>query len=147
MRLCTAILCSLVLAATPAPMKSPMKPGKWQVTMQMVVPGITENMKGAGMLSPMTFEQCVTKEQAENPQPPKMDKSKVDCDVLENKIEGHTVTWTTKCRKPQMTMSGKFVFSGNTYKGENRVTSGGRTATYKYSAKYLGPCVAKKGAQ
>jgi hypothetical protein len=121
-----------------------MKPGKWQVTMQMIVPGVPENVKGTGLLAPMTIEQCITKEQAENPQPPKMDKSKVDCDTPVHKIEGQTVTWSAKCRKPEMTMNGKFVFSGNTYKGENRVSSRGRTATYKYSGKYLGPCDKKK---
>jgi hypothetical protein len=132
---------SSVASAAP---KSPMKPGKWQITMQMVVPGIPENMKGVGMLAPMTIDQCITKEQAENPQPPKMDKSKVDCDKPVQKFEGQTVTFMTKCRKPEMTMDGKLVFSGNTYKGETRVSNAGRTATYKYSGKYLGACDKKK---
>jgi uncharacterized protein DUF3617 len=123
--------------------KSPMRPGKWQITMHMVVPGIPEG-KGPGMLSPMTIEECVTKEEAENPRPPKMDKSKVDCDNTEQKIVGKTVTWTTKCRKPDMTMNGKFIYSGDTYKGESHITSRGGTATYKYNGKYLGPCDKKK---
>jgi len=137
----------LALVAVPffaAAPKSPMKPGKWEITMQMIVPGMPENMKGVGMLSPMTIEQCITKEEAENPRPPKMDKKKIDCENVNNKIVGKTVTWSTRCRKPEMTMDGKFTFSGDTYKGESHITSGGRSVTYKYSGKYLGPCVKKK---
>jgi hypothetical protein len=142
----SVVLLVLVFIAFPilAAPKSPMKPGKWQVTMQMEVPGAPPEMKGKGMLAPMTIENCVTKEQAENPQPPKMDKTKVDCDKPVYKNDGTTVAWTTVCRKPPMTMDGKFVFSGDTYKGETHVSNAGRTATYKLSGKYLGACDKKK---
>ena len=38
----------------------------------------------------------------------------------------------------------KFIYSGDTYKGESRITTHGGTATYKYTGKYLGPCDKKK---
>ena len=136
MKLRLLTLCALVLAlAVPsfAEGKSPMKPGKWQITIQMDMPNMPIKMP------PMTVTQCITKEQPENPQPPKS-KRDADCKVADYKLDGDTVTWSIDCPKQQMTGDGKITFSGDTYDGVTHLKKGDSVITQKYSGKYLGAC-------
>jgi hypothetical protein len=130
-------LCTLVLAlAVPsfaAEGNSPMKPGKWQITIQMDIPNMPMKMP------PMTVTQCVTKEQAENPQPPKSKRDE-DCKASDYKLDGNTVTWSVDCPKQKMTGDGKITFSGDTYDGITNLKKGDTVITTKYSGKYLGAC-------
>jgi uncharacterized protein DUF3617 len=137
MKLRALTLCTLVLVlAVPlfaAEAKSPMKPGKWQITIQMDMPNMPMKMP------PMTVTQCITKEQAENPQPPKSKKD-ADCKISDYKMDGNTVTWSIDCPKQKMTGDGKITFSGDTYDGVTNLKSGDMVITQKYSGKYLGAC-------
>ena len=138
MKLRRLALCTLVLAlavpAFAAEEKSPMKPGKWQITIQMDMPNMPIKMPST------TITQCITKEQAENPQPPKSKRDN-DCKVADYKIDGNTVTWSIDCPKQNMTGDGKITFSEDTYDGVTNLKKDDTVVmTQKYSGKYLGAC-------
>ena len=141
MKLRTLALAALVLVALALPVlaadaKSPMKPGKWQVTMTMDMPNMPMKMP------PMTFTNCITKEQAENPQPPKK-KGDEDCKLTDYKIDGNTVTWTVKCTgKTNATGDGKMTFAGdgNSYDGAVHLNMNNMDITQHFAGKYLGEC-------
>jgi hypothetical protein len=140
MKLRTLALCTLVLAlALPTFAASPMKPGKWQVTIEMNMPNMPMKMQ------PITMTHCVTKEQAENPQPPKKSKKDDACQLSDYKIDGNTVTWTVKCTgKQEMTGEGKMVFEGDTYEGTTHFKTPDMEMSQKFTGKYLGACDAEK---
>jgi Protein of unknown function (DUF3617) len=137
MRLRSFTLCTIVLAIATtmfaADAKSPMKPGKWQITITMDMPGMPMKMP------PMTFVNCVTKEQAENPQPPKT-KQNDDCKVSDYKMDGNVVTWSMKCEKQNMTGEGRITFSSDSYEGESHMKMSDMEVSQKYAGKYLGEC-------
>jgi Protein of unknown function (DUF3617) len=92
----------------------PMKPGKWQITMEMKMAGVDMKMPA------MTVERCVTPEEAEKPQPP---KGKNDsCKVEDYKLDGSTVTWKVKCDKPEMSGEGKITYSAESWDGAMQMT-------------------------
>ena len=103
----------------------PMKAGKWQVTVE-------------GMQGSHTVEKCVTKEEADNPQPPKMKDS--DCKVDDYKVEGNVVTFKVSCPSRQMTMEGKTTYTGDSFTGETHMKMGEHEFTQKSSGKFLGAC-------
>ncbi|MGZ8796081.1 MAG: hypothetical protein ACXW2F_01955, partial [Thermoanaerobaculia bacterium] len=65
MKLRTLALCALALALALPTFASPMKAGKWQITIQMEMPNMPMKMP------PMTVTKCVTQAEAERPEPPK----------------------------------------------------------------------------
>lgn len=137
MKLRTLALALVVLALalpTFAADATHVKPGKWQVTMTMDMPGMPMKMP------PMTFTNCITKEQAENPQPPKSQKDK-NCEVTDYKRDGNTVTWTVKCTgEHPMTGEGKMTFSAESYEGTTHMNMGDMEMTQKFTGKYVGEC-------
>ena len=138
MNLRTAALSILVLALTTpafAADKSPMKPGKWEITMQMDMPGMPMKMP------PMKVTNCVTKEQAENPEPPKA-KNGDDCKISDYKRDGNTVSWSMECKKQNMKGEGSITFSdnGESYEGIAHLKMGDMDMSQKYSGKYVGEC-------
>ncbi len=128
----TILVLSLALPAFSADAKSPMKPGKWQVTMTMDMPNMPVKMP------PMSFTNCVTKEQAENPQPPK--KNDDDCQLSDYKLDGNTVTWTVKCSKTNATGHGTMTFSSDAYEGTVKMNINDMEMTQHFTGKYLGEC-------
>src|SRR5438128_2627074 len=75
--------------------QGPRRDGKWEVTMEMDMPGMPMKMQ------PMTTTHCVTKEQADNPQKmiPQQGRGRGNdnCKVTDQKIEGSKVSWTMNC--------------------------------------------------
>ena len=85
------------------------KPGKWEITSKMEMPG--------GMEMPShTITQCMTKDNIvpQNTQPGQ------ECVVTETKTTGNTTTWTMECKGPQGNMKGigKITYDGDTFEGE-----------------------------
>jgi hypothetical protein len=113
--------------------------GRWEVTVQMDMPGMPMQ------LPPQTLTQCITPEQAKDPKRsvPQAGRGQNpnDCSVSDYKVEGNKVTWAMKCegREP-MTGSGEMVYSGDTYKGTVKVNTSGQNMTMNYSGKRLGDC-------
>jgi hypothetical protein len=135
MKISKAVLlaCVLALALPLVANAGPMKAGKWQVTVETDMPGMPMKMP------PVTMTQCVTKEQAENPEPPKMNKDD-DCKVSDYKVDGNVVTWSVECKKQDLTGTGKITFSGDSYEGLTKLKMGDTEMTQKFTGQYLGAC-------
>jgi hypothetical protein len=126
-------LCAAALALPLLANAGPMKAGKWQLTMQMDMPGMPMKMP------PIVTTNCVTKEEAENPQPPKQAKDS-DCKFSDYKRDGNTISWTMSCPKQNMTGSGRIVYTDTTYDGSMKMKVGEREMSAKYTGKRLGDC-------
>ena len=124
--------------------QDPRRDGRWEVTMQMEMPGMP------GKMPPFTAEQCVTKEQANDPQravpqQPQRGGGQSDCKTEDYKVTGGKVTWTMRCTTPQpMTGTGEIIYAGNTYNGVMKMNMerGGQPMqmTMKVTGKRLGDC-------
>ncbi len=128
-----ALVCALVVPAYAAPIG---KAGKWQMTMEMDMPGMPVKMP------PVTFTHCVTKEQAENPEAaiPKNNRDS-DCKYTDVKVDGGTVSWKVECAKSKMTGTGQVTYNGDSYTGKaDMKMAGDREVHAKYAGKYLGAC-------
>jgi len=120
--------------------QAPRQDGLWEVKMEMEMPGMPARMP------PMTTTQCITPEQAKDPQKAvpqgRGGRGNQDCKVSDYKQAGNKVTWSMKCEgESPMTGKGEFVYDGDTYTGAIKMEGGGRGGmTMKYSGKRLGEC-------
>jgi hypothetical protein len=86
-----------------------------------------------------TIEHCVTAEEAEKPQPPKM-RNNDDCKFEDYKIDGSTVTWKMNCAKQGMSGEGKITYSAEAFDGTMSLKAQGHDMTVTYTGKRLGDC-------
>jgi hypothetical protein len=120
-----------------------LRPGKWEMTMTMEMAGMP------GGMPPMTSTQCITKEQAADPQKalgqmPQRGGTQNDCKV-DQKTVGNKMTFTMKCTTPtEMSGVGEITFGENTVEQTMKMTTsrGGQTMdmTMKSSGKRVGDC-------
>lgn len=122
--------------------QGPRRDGRWEVMVEMSMPGMPAGMP------PMKMEQCVTKEQAENPESllppngPTGGDSNNDCKITDQDITGSKVTWSMSCSTPQeMTGTGEFLYGDDTFDGVVKLLMQGQTMSMKSSGKRLGDCV------
>ena len=131
----TLALSWTVLAQT----QSPMRPGNWQVTMRM-------NMPGMGEMPPITQAHCVTPAMLKDPQEavPKGPEGG-DCKVSDYKFTAGTATYKLTCTKPMaMTMIGEMKYSGtDAYTGTMTMDASGQKMTMAFDAKRTGECPVK----
>lgn len=126
----------LVVCALPAlAFAGPVKPGKWQMTIQTEMAGSPMKMP------PITTTSCLTKEDAENPERfvPQQRKGS-DCKYTDVKVDGSSVSWKMSCEKSQMTGSGHMTYTSDSATGAMHMTMPQGEINAKYSAKYLGDC-------
>ena len=143
--LVAVIGCSVAVFA-----QGPRRDGKWEVTTQIEMAGMPA---GRGM-PPMTMTQCITKEQAADPQnsvpqPPQRGGAQSDCKVSDFKQTGNKVNWTMKCTTPQaVDGTGEMVYGTDTFDGtmtmNMQMARGGQTTpmqmSMKMNGKRLGDC-------
>jgi Protein of unknown function (DUF3617) len=133
--LLTLALTWTVLAQT----QSPMRPGNWQVTIKM-------NMPGMGDMPPMTQTQCVTAAMLKDPQGaiPKGPEGG-DCKISDYKFTDNTATYKLSCTQPMaMTMLGEMKYSGtDAYTGTMTMDANGQKMAMNFDAKRLGECPTK----
>ena len=127
-----ALLSQGALAAAPN-----MKPGMWEITMKMDIPGMPSGMP------PQVVKQCLTQKDTENPQ--KVTQAGENCQVSNYQMKGNTVSWDMACKgSQQMTGSGTMTFGGDSYTGTTRMSmkGGGQShdMTMQYSGKRVGDC-------
>lgn len=139
-RFSTIALLSLVLSWTVlAQTQSPMRPGNWQVTMRM-------NMPGMGEMPPMTQTHCVTADMLKDPQGavPKGPEGG-DCKISDYKFTAGTATYKLSCTQPMaMTMNGEMKYSGtDAYTGTMTMDANGQKMTMAFDAKRTGECPVK----
>ena len=126
----------LVLAGSLVAQGSVRRDGRWEVKMEMQMVGMT--------MPPQTLNQCVTKEEAADPQKgmPQTGRgaNPSDCKISDYKEVGNKVTWSMMCEKSQMSGTGEFLYMGDTYTGTMKMNAQGQDMTMKYSGKRLGDC-------
>src|SRR6186997_2555926 len=88
----------------------PMKAGKWQITITTEIAGVE------GGMPPTTMSECVTADEAANPQPPAGGVGN-DCKISDYKISGNVISWSVSCPKEDVTGSGSMTFAGDAYTG------------------------------
>jgi hypothetical protein len=128
-------VCLLVVAlAVPAAFaeENPIKPGKWQLTVQMEVPGMPFKMP------PVKMNHCITQDDAKTAIP--QDQKNKDCKMGEYDIDGNTISWTVECPKQKLTGKGRITYSGDTMEGEMKMNADGQEMSTKYEGKRLGEC-------
>jgi hypothetical protein len=109
--------------------QGPMREGRWEVTMQMRMPGMA--------MPALTSVQCVTSEQLEDPVK-SLPTTSPGCTMSDYKTDGGTVTWKMACE--DMAGTGEIIFSGDTYEGQLTITSP-KQISVKMSGERLGDCV------
>jgi hypothetical protein len=133
-------LCAVLLVlAIPTFAASPQKPGEWQITTEMDMPGMPMKMP------PMTTKVCLTQADIDNPERsvPKV-RDDQNCKVSDYKIDGNTVSWSMKCEgKKPLTATGEIIFAGDSYTGSMKMKDGDREMSMKYSGKRTGECTKK----
>lgn len=130
-----AVLVALTLTVpVMADAVNPQKPGKWQVKMQMDMPGLPIK------LPPVTFDVCLTEEDLKDPQKSVPTDPKAKCTVSDYKIDGDTVTWNVDCPKQDMKGQGEITYTDDSYSGTMKMTTGDQEMSTKYSGKWLGTC-------
>jgi hypothetical protein len=118
----------------------PRRDGRWEVKMEMEMPGMPARMP------PMTTTQCITPEEAKDPQKAmpqgRGGRGNQNCKVSDYKETGNKVTWSMRCEGAEpMTGTGEFVYAGDTYTGTITMEGSGRGAmAMKYTGKRLGDC-------
>jgi hypothetical protein len=134
----TACLTVVVGLSVSALAQSPRRDGRWEVKTEMEMPGMPMKMPA------MTTTQCITKEQAEDPQRsvPQGRGAPNNCKVSDHKVTGNKVTWSMKCEGPEaMSGTGEITYGENTYDGVMKMERQGQTMMMKYTGKRLGDCV------
>jgi uncharacterized protein DUF3617 len=134
----TAIFAVLTVVAIA---QSPIRPGRWEVTMQM-------QMAGSPIQMPeMKTTRCVTPEDAKDPArsmptgPEGRGGQKSDCKMSDYKTSGNTATWKMVCTTPQpMTMTGEMTFTDDSYTGTMKSDTAQGQMTMKTAGKRVGEC-------
>jgi Protein of unknown function (DUF3617) len=142
MKLTNAALCALValIPVSAFAQSGPRQDGKWEVTVEMEMPGMPIKMP------PQTMTRCVTREDAADPQrvvPQSGRNTKASsCKVSDYKMVGNTVTWSMKCAPPEeMSGTGEMVYGDGTYKGTMKMSmANGQTMIMKHTGKRVGDC-------
>src|SRR5687767_8277423 len=104
------VCCALFVAvagsaiAADAPV-SPQKPGKWNIKMQMEIPGMPFKMP------PVNLDVCVSEEDLKDPQKSVPTDPKSKCTVGDYKVDGNTVTWTVDCPKEKIKGNGEITYT------------------------------------
>lgn len=140
MRIVTLALVAMLAAAAAVVAQTPIRPGRWEVTMQMQMPNMPMQMPE------MKTTQCVTPEQVKDPSSalpsgPQGRGANQDCKVSNYKVSGNKVTWQMACSNPQpMTSTGEMTFTDNAYNGTMKMNSPQGDMTMKLAGKRLGDC-------
>ncbi len=136
-----ALLLLVAALALPAFAASgPMRAGKWQMTAETKMEGMDMKMP------PMTFEHCVTPEEAAKSatEPPKGKNE--TCKITDYKLEGNKASWKVACDKPQMTGEGTITYSADAFEEEMHMnmkdprSGNAMNVTQKMTGKRTGEC-------
>lgn len=111
-----------------------MQEGMWEIKTTTEMPGMAFTMPA------VSFSQCITKEDLV----PRQQAPQQDCELLEHRIEGDTVTWEMRCVSEGggLTSSGRVIYHGDTFEGNIETTGeqipGGMQQTMR--GRRVGPC-------
>jgi hypothetical protein len=132
---------AVLASATAVVAQSHMRPGQWEVAMQMQL--VNPPMQ----MPEMKTTQCVTPEQVKDPAStlpsggPQGRGGKNDCKVEDYKVSGGNVTWKMVCTAPQaMTGNGDLTFTNDSYTGTMKMETPQGAMSMKLAGKRLGDC-------
>jgi hypothetical protein len=120
--------------------QNPMRPGRWEVTMQMQIPNAPVQ------IPPTTMTQCITEEQLKKDPGSGLPNGSQSpggnaCKVSDYKTSGNTVTWKMACTGQQaVTGDGEMTFTGDSYTGAMKMSMAQGAMAMKLSGKRLGDC-------
>jgi hypothetical protein len=141
MKVTPFVLLAVFAGVTAVAAQSPIRPGRWEVVMQMDMPNMPVKMPE------MKTTQCVTPEQAKDPAsalpngPQNGRGGKSDCKVSDYKVSGKTVTWKMACTTPQpVTGTGEMTFTDDSYAGTVKMNMAQGDMAMKVSGTRLGDC-------
>ena len=138
----TAVLVRGASAMVVLAVQSPMRPGTWETTVKMSMPGMPA---GAGMPE-MKSSRCVTAAQlAKDPAAGLSSATAVQkgCTVSDYKATGNVVSWKMACTGDQpMTGTGELTFKGDTYTGAMKMSMAQGELTMQMAGKRAGDCTA-----
>jgi hypothetical protein len=136
-----AVVTAMMMALTTqgfAGDKVNMKPGKWEITSAVQMPGMPAGMPGMSV----TQTQCL-----KNDEPVPQDSDPVtqgDCETQDIRIEGDTVSWKMVCDSDEgkITSIGRITYRGATFEGEFKTKIPGQDMeiTNKMTGRWIGPC-------
>ena len=132
--LCAALaMLALPLAAATG---TPQKPGRWETTVKMEMPGMSMD------LPPVTTAVCLTKEDVEHPERALPKAAESGCAVTDFKVTGNTATWSMKCTTPQGSMTGKgsITYTESSYTGSMDLNMSGQELHAKLTGAFKGDC-------
>lgn len=125
---------ALAQAAIAAP---DMRPGQWETTVRTEMAGMPMQ------IPPVTHRQCLREEDLV----PQVERGDQNCRLLDQAMEGDTVTWRVQCDGEGMRMEGDgtVTYGGDSYRGRLQIrTSGGSmgdmTMVQNLEGRRLGPC-------
>lgn len=134
-RICTLSVLCLLLATLPA-WGLDLKPGKYEITAKVEMPGMP------GGMTPQTTTQCLT----EQDPVPHSSASVQECKIIEMETKGNTVTYKMECNQQGMkTIStGRMTYSKESFEGTTQMSmgpeAGGMTVTTLVKGKRIGDC-------
>jgi hypothetical protein len=109
-----------------------MKPGLWEITVNMEIPGMP-------FQSPShTMRECYTAEDVQGEPVP----ANENCEITNYKSSGNKITWQLECRGAIAGKGeGEIVFQGDSaYEGKATIQAQGMTMNSNYKGKRLGDC-------
>ncbi len=126
-----ALITVLAAPALAADAKPNMKPGQWETTVQMEMPGMPMAMP------PQTSSSCLT----EKDMVPGAAQPGQECKVTKQKLTGDTLEWSVECKDKSgavSTMVGKGTYKGETFTGTMQMTMSHGGAPMQMNAKMTG---------
>ena len=133
---CSALLIAIAGSAFAADAPaSPQKPGKWNVKMQMEMPGMPFKLPAVNV------DVCLTEEDLKDPAKAVPADPKSKCNVGDYKVDGNTVSWTVDCPKEKMKGKGEITYTDDSYTGWMKMQVGeDQEMTTKYTGTWKGEC-------
>ena len=130
------VLCGALLLAVAGSAfgQSPQKPGKWNVKMQMEIPGMPFKMPAVNV------DVCLTEEDLKDPAKAVPNDPKKKCTINDYKVDGNKVTWSMDCPKDKTTGTGEIAFSEDSYTGWMKMLVNEQEMTTKYTGTWKGEC-------
>ncbi len=109
-----------------------MKPGLWEITTKSQMQGMN--------IPPSTITQCLT----EDDMVPTGTQPGQECEVIDMKVSGNTVTWTMICsgQGGDVESTGRIEYHGTSFQGSMTtvIDAGGMTIESTITGKRLGDC-------
>jgi len=123
---------ALLSVASPLQAADSMKPGLWEITTSMEMPGMPFQPP------PQTVRHCYTPQEVKEQPVPKDEQ----CKVTDLKSSGSKVSWKLECTGEAAGKGeGEITYQGDSaYEGKSRMQTQRMTMSMKYKARRLGDC-------